>query len=76
MSSTYGIVSADKSIYGESGINSPVAYASSKGAIINLTRYMATHLCDYDIRVNCLSPGGVYNNQSEEFVKNYCQKLL
>jgi NAD(P)-dependent dehydrogenase (short-subunit alcohol dehydrogenase family) len=74
ISSTYGIVSANKNIYVESGINSPVAYATSKAAIINLTRYMATHLGDYEIRVNCLSPGGVFNNQSEEFVRNYCQK--
>lgn len=74
ISSTYGIVSANKSIYGDSGINSPVAYATSKAALINLTRYMATHLADKNIRVNCLSPGGVYNNQSEEFIKNYTEK--
>lgn len=70
-SSTYGNVSPNKSIYGNSGINSPVAYATSKAAIINLTRYMATHLADQNIRANVLSPGGVYNNQSEEFINNY-----
>lgn len=74
VSSTYGIVSANKSIYGNSGINSPVAYATSKAALINLTRYMATHLADSGIRVNCLSPGGVLNNQSEDFIKKYCEK--
>ncbi|MDG1974759.1 MAG: SDR family oxidoreductase [Flavobacteriaceae bacterium] len=74
ISSTYGIVSANKSIYGDSGINSPVAYATSKAALINLTRYMATHLADVGIRVNCLSPGGVFNNQAEDFFKNYCEK--
>lgn len=71
VSSTYGIVSANKSIYGTSGINSPVAYATSKAALINLTRYQATHLAEYNIRANCLSPGGVFNNQSEQFIKNY-----
>lgn len=71
VSSTYGNVSANKSIYGNSGINSPVAYATSKAAIINLTRYQATHLAEDNIRVNCLSPGGVYNNQSDEFLENY-----
>lgn len=71
ISSTYGNVSANKSIYGNSGINSPVAYATSKAAIINLTRYIATHLAEYNIRANVLSPGGVFNNQSEEFLKNY-----
>lgn len=73
ISSTYGNVSPNKNIYGNSGINSPVAYASSKAAIINLTRYLATHLADKNIRVNVLSPGGVYNNQSEEFINNYHQ---
>jgi NAD(P)-dependent dehydrogenase (short-subunit alcohol dehydrogenase family) len=71
ISSTYGNVSANKSIYGKSGINSPVAYATSKAAIINLTRYIATHLAEYNIRANVLSPGGVFNNQSEEFLENY-----
>lgn len=71
ISSTYGNVSANKNIYGDSGINSPVSYGTSKAAIIQLSRYMATHLADYNIRVNTLSPGGVFNNQSEEFVKNY-----
>jgi NAD(P)-dependent dehydrogenase (short-subunit alcohol dehydrogenase family) len=70
-SSTYGNVSANKSIYGESGINSPVAYATSKAAIINLTRYIATHMAEHGIRANVLSPGGVFNNQSEEFLTNY-----
>lgn len=71
ISSTYGNVSANKSIYGDSGINSPIAYATSKAALINFTRYLATHLADLNIRVNCLSPGGVFNNQSEEFINNY-----
>ena len=74
ISSTYGIVSPKKSIYGNSGINSPVAYATSKGGIISLTKYMATHLAEFNIRVNCLVPGGVYNNQSIEFVQNYCSE--
>jgi NAD(P)-dependent dehydrogenase (short-subunit alcohol dehydrogenase family) len=71
ISSTYGNVSPNKSIYGNSGINAPVAYSSSKAAIINLTRYIATHMAEYGIRANVLSLGGVYNNQSEDFLKNY-----
>lgn len=71
ISSTYGNVSANKSIYGNSGINSPVAYATSKAALINLSRYIATHFAEAGIRCNTLSPGGVFNNQSEDFLKNY-----
>jgi NAD(P)-dependent dehydrogenase (short-subunit alcohol dehydrogenase family) len=74
ISSTYGNVSPNPQIYGNSGINSPIAYATSKAAIINLTRYLAIHLAKYNVRVNCLSPGGVFNNQSKEFVKNYIEK--
>lgn len=74
ISSTYGIVSPNPSIYGDSGINSPVSYATSKAAIINLTRYQATHLAEYNIRANCLSPGGVFNNQSESFISNYLKQ--
>jgi len=73
ISSTYGIVSPNKNIYGNSGINSPISYATSKAAIIQLTRYLATHLTDYNIRVNALTPGGVENEQSQEFIENYCK---
>lgn len=71
ISSTYGNVSPNKNIYGNSGINAPVAYSSSKAALINLTRYIATHMAGFGIRANALSLGGVFNHQSEEFIKNY-----
>jgi len=71
-SSTYGVVSARKTIYGDSGINSPVSYAATKAAILNFSRYLATHWAEHNIRVNTLTPGGVGNpNQSDEFVQNY-----
>ena len=71
LSSTYGVVSADPRIYGESGVNSPISYAGSKSAILNMTRYLAIHWREKKIRVNTLIPGGVFDNQGEEFVKNY-----
>ena len=71
LSSTYGVVSADPRIYGESGVNSPISYAGSKSAILNMTRYLAIHWREKNIRVNTLIPGGVFDNQGEEFVKNY-----
>ena len=71
LSSTYGVVSADPRIYGDSGVNSPISYAGSKSAILNMTRYLAVHWREKKIRVNCLVPGGVFDNQGEEFVKNY-----
>ncbi len=74
LSSTYGIVSADPRIYGDSGVNSPVSYAASKSAILNLTRYLAVHWRDKGIRVNCLVPGGVFDNQGDDFVREYCAR--
>ncbi|HVX11747.1 MAG TPA: SDR family oxidoreductase [Pirellulales bacterium] len=74
LASTYGVVSADPRIYGTSGVNSPVAYAAAKAGVIQLTRYLAVHWRDRNIRVNCLVPGGVFDGQSPEFVANYCAR--
>lgn len=71
VSSTYGLNSPNPIIYGDSGINSPIAYASSKSAIVNLTKYIAVHAKSQNVRANVLTPGGVFNNQDDEFVSNY-----
>jgi len=70
MSSIYGHLSPDHSIYGRSGLNSPLIYAVTKSSIIQMTRYLATYWAP-KIRVNCISPGGLYAGQDEDFVKNY-----
>ncbi len=57
-------------------MTTPVEYAATKGAIINLTKYLASYLGKYNIRVNCFSPGGVYDHQPKTFVKKYSQKVL
>ena len=72
--SIYGMVGTDQSIYGTSGINAPAVYAAAKGGVINLTRYLATYWAKKNIRVNCLSPGGVSNQQDPGFVERYCAK--
>ncbi len=74
LSSTYGVVSADPRIYGQSGVNSPASYAASKAAVLNLTRYLAVHWRESNVRVNCLVPGGVFDNQAEEFVNEYTKR--
>lgn len=71
-SSTYGINSPNFKIYGNSGINNPIAYATTKAAIINFTKYLATHYANKNIRVNTISPGGIENiNQTKNFKKRY-----
>ena len=74
ISSTYGVVSPDPRIYGTSGVNSPVSYGASKAGVIQLTRYLAVHWRDRNIRVNCLVPGGVHDGQSGDFVEGYCER--
>lgn len=69
-SSTYGVVSADPRIYGESGINSPIAYAATKSGLLNMTRYLAIHWRP-KVRANVLVPGGVEAGQDPEFMANY-----
>lgn len=74
LASTYGVVSADPRIYGASGVNSPVSYAAAKAGVIQLTRYLAVHWREQNIRVNCLVPGGVFDGQSADFVARYCSR--
>lgn len=69
--SIYGQVSSDERIYGNSGRNNSEVYSATKAGVIHMTTYMATHFGRYNIQTNCLSPGGIFNQQSEEFVKNY-----
>jgi len=76
ISSIYGIVGADQRIYGKSGQNSAVFYAATKGAVLNLTRYLASFWNRTGIRVNTFSPGGVENKQDKNFVKNYSKKTM
>lgn len=76
VSSIYGLVGADQRIYENSGINSSVAYATTKSAVLNFTRYLASYWHKDGIRVNSISLGGVENNQNPNFIKNYSHKTM
>lgn len=69
--SIYGIVGNDFTIYEDYGGTSPAEYCAVKGGIINFTRYLASYFGKYNVRVNCVCPGGIWDNQREEFVRNY-----
>jgi NAD(P)-dependent dehydrogenase (short-subunit alcohol dehydrogenase family) len=75
MASIYGIVGPDFSIYEGTSMTMPAAYSAIKGGLINFTRYVASYYGSKQIRVNAISPGGIFDNQNEEFVTNYTAKV-
>jgi len=76
IASIYGSFAPKFKIYEGTDMTVPPEYAAIKGAIINLTRYLASYLGKYNIRVNSISPGGVFNNQPSKFVKKYSEKIV
>jgi NAD(P)-dependent dehydrogenase (short-subunit alcohol dehydrogenase family) len=67
-SASTGLVSARPDLY--NGGHKHIAYSVSKAGVINLTKFLATHLAP-NIRVNCVAPGGAQNSQDKEFLKKY-----
>ncbi|MDD3269468.1 MAG: oxidoreductase [Syntrophomonadaceae bacterium] len=72
LASIYGMLGPDFRIYAGTSMTMPAEYAAIKGGIINFTRYLATYLAPYKIRVNSISAGGIYDGQPQEFVDKYC----
>jgi len=75
MASIYGMVGPDFSVYDGTSMTMPAAYSAIKGGIINLTRYMASYFGEYNVRVNSVAPGGIFDNQPESFVARYSRKV-
>jgi NAD(P)-dependent dehydrogenase (short-subunit alcohol dehydrogenase family) len=75
MASIYGIQGPDFTVYEGTNMTNPVGYAAIKGGIINLTKYLASYYGQFKIRVNSVSPGGVFDNQPPAFVTNYEKKV-
>ncbi len=83
VSSTYGVVSPDQSLYDfrrKSGeeFYKPVAYSVAKSGVLNFTRWLAEYCRQrgVNVRVNTLVPGGVYAGQNEEFLKEYNRRTI
>jgi NAD(P)-dependent dehydrogenase (short-subunit alcohol dehydrogenase family) len=71
MASIYGMVGPHFEVYDQTSMTMPAAYSAIKGGIINLTRYLASYFGPHQIRINAVSPGGIYDFQSPQFVDNY-----
>ena len=70
IASIYASLGPDYSLYENTEMGNPAAYSVSKGGLIQLTRWLATTLAP-QVRVNAISPGGVYRNQPDVFVNRY-----
>ncbi len=77
--STYGLVGPDQRIYikpDQPQQFKPVYYSVTKAGVLGMTHYLATYYAGMDIRVNALTPGGVYNNHDETFLKAYSARTV
>jgi len=77
--SIYGVVAPDQRIYEGSqylgrAINTPAIYAASKAGLWGLTMYLASYWGARGVRVNAVTPGGVFSGQNETFVANYSNR--
>jgi NAD(P)-dependent dehydrogenase (short-subunit alcohol dehydrogenase family) len=75
-SSIYGVMAPRFEIYEGTEMTKEVEYIMTKSAIVHFTKYLAKYLKGKNIRVNCISPGGIYNNEPEQFVENYHKHCL
>lgn len=77
--SIYGIVAPDQRIYEGSSylgraINTPAIYSASKAGLWGLTKYLASYWGHRSVRVNAVTPGGVFSGQNDTFVENYSKR--
>lgn len=76
ISSIYGVIAPKFEVYEGTSMTMPPEYAAIKSGLIHLTQYMAKYLSGSNIRVNTLSPGGIFDNQDEGFLEAYRQQCL
>jgi NAD(P)-dependent dehydrogenase (short-subunit alcohol dehydrogenase family) len=77
--STYGLNGPDQRIYIKDEVRlayKPVYYTVTKAGVLGFTKYLAAYYAETEIRVNALTPGGVFNDHDETFVKNYSAKTI
>ena len=71
LASTYAVVAPNQQLYEGLKFGCPLPYAASKGGVVALSKYLAAYWAEKNVRVNMISPHGVYNNHEEQFVKNF-----
>ncbi len=76
ISSIYGVVAPKFEVYDNTPMTMPVEYAAIKSGLIHLTKYMAKYFKGMNIKVNALSPGGIFDSQPEAFLGKYKEQCL
>ncbi|WP_419767369.1 oxidoreductase [Arcobacter sp.] len=76
ISSIYGVVAPKFEVYDNTPMTMPVEYAAIKSGLIHLTKYMAKYFKGMNIKVNALSPGGIFDHQPEVFLSKYKGQCL
>jgi 2-deoxy-D-gluconate 3-dehydrogenase len=79
LSSIYGLAAPDQRLYQREGQlpqYKPVYYSVTKAGVIGLTQYLAAYYAGKNIRANALTPGGVFNDHDEEFVRAYSARAI
>lgn len=75
ISSIYGLQAPDMKIYEGSNFETEPDYPFLKGGTVMFTKYLASYFATQGVRVNCIAPGGYFNNQQEPFLSNYVRKV-
>lgn len=75
ISSVYGLVGPDFGVYDGTEMTMPAAYSAIKGGVVNFSRYLASYYGPDNIRINCVSPGGIFDNQNDIFIKQYERRV-
>lgn len=81
IASDLSVISPDQRIYMKQGVpdseqyKKPISYSVIKTGLIGMTRYLATYWAEAGVRVNAISPGGVFENQDPEFVKKLVSRI-
>ena len=79
IASIYGLTPPDQRLYqrkGQPPQYKPAYYTVTKAGLLGLTKYLAAYYGEQGIRVNALTPGGVFNNHDDEFVRRYSARAI
>jgi NAD(P)-dependent dehydrogenase (short-subunit alcohol dehydrogenase family) len=75
VSSIYGTIAPDMSIYDGSDFETEPDYPYTKGGMNMFSKYLASYYANKNVRVNIISPGGFFNDQKQPFLDNYTKKV-